>query len=446
MRSCPLAPSRCKRSGTACRARKLIQGGAPRSERSRCHQPQRFDVRQLSRGRRNPRRSRGGRYQAGADLATLAGHAGTAKDQTSDGKAASDQPLTARSPAGPSKRFRNARYILPPVVVRQILLLLRWKIKIRYFMESLADVRRHPVLLWHSAAKWQWWAVLFVGALGVIPLGEYAFGVFLLALSALSAASKLHHWRGVPNSFLSRNALKYGGMAGVVLVFVVAVLITIDIKDNSPWSHLPGAWSKMMNPHPNILRTGPSQSMPTSTTEDDTESSVLVGCEMPLQPVPWDQPLFVIQFPYPAGIEPATVISTSKEPRMWPPEELDVQILLSNRLYRCTLTNYGSEAVFAFVAEFGFTLAEAVIDPRNPRVSKSGAVIARQTNPIRVRVLDKNGGTFVFYLYNPSKYFVTVEKPRFATAELNGKKGQRQIRLKQSGPNEPKTFFLSPKD
>ncbi len=174
------------------------------------------------------------------------------------------------------------------------------------------------------------------------------------------------------------------------------------------------------------------------------EIPMLVNCEMLLHPVPWDnQPLYVIQFPYSAGIGPANLTSATGRRRTWP-EEPNAQLF--NRLYRCALTNYGSQTVFDFVAEFGFAFAEALRDSdRNPKAERSGPVIAQQTNPVRVPVLDKNGGTFVFYIYNLSKYFVTVLKPRFATVELEGKEGQRQIRLKQSGPDEPKPFFLSPR-
>jgi hypothetical protein len=82
-------------------------------------------------------------------------------------------------------------------MLRPRLPILRWKIKLHYRVQGIRELRKHPALLWDVAAKWQWFAVLFIGAVSVLAIGEYGFGLFLLFLSAVSAASKIQHCAGM---------------------------------------------------------------------------------------------------------------------------------------------------------------------------------------------------------------------------------------------------------
>ena len=71
----------------------------------------------------------------------------------------------------------------------------------------------------------------------MIALGEFAVGIFLLALSGLALSSKIWHWKPNDSVKLVRT-LKSLGIIGVFLGFAVFAIITREIKGNSPWSHL----------------------------------------------------------------------------------------------------------------------------------------------------------------------------------------------------------------
>lgn len=129
--------------------------------------------------------------------------------------------------------------------MRIALLVLRWKIKARYFLRDFAEVRKHPIVIWRRAAKWEWFAVLCLGAIGFMAIGEYGFGVFLLFLSALSVASKIQHWPGISSKLLSR-VLQITGISTVVVVFVICIFTAVVMKGDAPWSHLPQGWNKMI--------------------------------------------------------------------------------------------------------------------------------------------------------------------------------------------------------
>jgi hypothetical protein len=71
----------------------------------------------------------------------------------------------------------------------------------------------------------------------MIALGEFALGIFLLALSGLALSSKIWHWKRKDSLKLVRT-LKSLGIISVFLGFAVCAIITREIKGESPWSHL----------------------------------------------------------------------------------------------------------------------------------------------------------------------------------------------------------------
>jgi hypothetical protein len=135
--------------------------------------------------------------------------------------------------------------ILGHNMLRPELVILRWKIKLHHRVQNIRELRRHPALLWHMAAKWQWFAVLFIGAVSVMAIGEYGFGLFLLLLSGLSAASKIQHWNGI-QSKLWTGILKVSGIAAVVGLFVLCIFTVLAVMGDAPWSHLPQGWNRMV--------------------------------------------------------------------------------------------------------------------------------------------------------------------------------------------------------
>jgi hypothetical protein len=64
---------------------------------------------------------------------------------------------------------------------------------------------------------------------------------------------------------------------------------------------------------------------------------------------------------------------------------------------------------------------------------------------IEVPVIDVHGGTFVFYIYNQSEYFVNVLEPDSATVELPHQAARQKIHLKHTSAYGPRTLFLNPK-
>jgi hypothetical protein len=130
-------------------------------------------------------------------------------------------------------------------VLRLPLLLLRWKIKLRYRMQDIRELRKHPGLLWHWAAKWQWFAVLFLGALAAMSVPEYGLALVLFFLSGLSAASKIQHWAGSASKLWTR-IIKSFGILVVTGLFILMFFTIIAMKGNGPWSHLPQGWGRMI--------------------------------------------------------------------------------------------------------------------------------------------------------------------------------------------------------
>lgn len=139
------------------------------------------------------------------------------------------------------------------MAIRPVLVLLRWLIMLR-------DIRHHPARLWHWSARWPVFGVIVALAVGVTAIGEYAIGIGLILLSALSLISKL--WHGERGVFL-----RFIGTFGIALGLLVALAIVWDAKADNPWTRLPHAWHRLLAvrepvlpvslPHPQFIQDIP---------------------------------------------------------------------------------------------------------------------------------------------------------------------------------------------
>src|ERR1700730_8992096 len=80
-------------------------------------------------------------------------------------------------------------------------------------------VHRSAGKFWRYSSQLQWFAVLFFGALALISIGEYGFGIFVLFLSSVSLLSKVAHWEGLSQNPGWRAFLKGLGSVGGVVLF-----------------------------------------------------------------------------------------------------------------------------------------------------------------------------------------------------------------------------------
>jgi hypothetical protein len=177
-----------------------------------------------------------------------------------------ERGLARESDYKPHATMADFLGILGHNMLRPKLVILRWKIKLHYRVQEIRELRGHPALLWHMAAKWQWFAVLFLGAVGVMAIGEYGFGLFLLLLSGLSLASKIQLWNGF-QSKLWTYFLKGGGTLTVVALFVLCIFTVLAMKGDAPWSHLPQGWNRMMT---SIKSRSNTATLPPKTTNTGT--------------------------------------------------------------------------------------------------------------------------------------------------------------------------------
>ena len=103
----------------------------------------------------------------------------------------------------------------------------------------------------------------------------------------------------------------------------------------------------------------------------------------------------------------AQVTSQAGTEWKWPP--------LSS-VYRCHLTNYGSDPVFNMELALTMKFLKANKDEKNPSQSNSGAVTLVREWIISIPKIESGpGGTFDFYIDNPSQQFVFVSLPPSVT-------------------------------
>jgi hypothetical protein len=170
-------------------------------------------------------------------------------------------------------------------------------------------------------------------------------------------------------------------------------------------------------------------------------ANIQASCRMLTEPIEWahELPVIDVQRGIFCGIGG---MSTTKKPRLWPPEDK----YFFHRLYSCEITNFGPLSAFSIEAEYKLTLQEAILSP-DSKIVNAGHTIDPpvRTCQIHIDSLDKNKGTYQFYVYNHSPYFASLTFPEFVTAELEGDSIRTRIRLKPPVyDTSPASIDLSP--
>ena len=113
--------------------------------------------------------------------------------------------------------------------------------------------------------------------------------------------------------------------------------------------------------------------------------------------------------------------------------------------YRCELTNYGEDPVFAISLSFKVDELETLKDAQGIVRSEGSKVTASRTHQAEVPNLESHGGKFVFYVYNTLAKFVKVTGPEFVTLTSAKKPDRIQVRLKQPSANGLPPMNLVPR-
>jgi hypothetical protein len=72
-----------------------------------------------------------------------------------------------------------------------------------------------------------------------MTFGEYGAGVVLLMLSSMALFSRLMHWEGFVGWPIITGVAKTSGGVSIAILLVICLLVAIEVKRDSPWSHLP---------------------------------------------------------------------------------------------------------------------------------------------------------------------------------------------------------------
>src|SRR5579863_9840275 len=84
--------------------------------------------------------------------------------------------------------------------------------------------------LWRwIGGTWQWGS-LFTAACGTIRLAEYAIALFLFALSAVAAISKIFHWKSALGGNRLEKAVRISGFIAVCVVLIISAVVTVNIQ------------------------------------------------------------------------------------------------------------------------------------------------------------------------------------------------------------------------
>ena len=102
----------------------------------------------------------------------------------------------------------------------------------------------------------------------------------------------------------------------------------------------------------------------------------------------------------------------------------------TSQVYRCEITNYGQLSIFNVEIKIKVSFQEVRTNPDNAGSISSGQIIYSREWPILIAKIDVGSDRrFVFYAYNHSKYFVTVELPQLASYLMFGENTRRESRL-----------------
>jgi hypothetical protein len=198
----------------------------------------------------------------------------------------------------------------------------------------LRDICHHPARLWHWSARWPVFGVIVALAVAVTTIGEYAIGVGLILLSALSLISKL--WHGERGVFL-----RFIGTFGIALGLLVALAIVWDAKADSPWSRLPHAWAR--------LKGRQKESKEQQAAKQEDKPTILVRYS--LQPLPIEIPprssILVLQLTPHIQYQTMEVPNNTNHKAKWPPgrpPEIGKDMPFGN-VYACEFSNHGDKAL-----------------------------------------------------------------------------------------------------
>ena len=95
---------------------------------------------------------------------------------------------------------------------------------------------------WRWIGKhWRWDAILSVGALGMMKLGEYGVATALLVVAGIAAVSKLSQWEGY-------KLLRRAGYVLVVAAFMLVSLVINKNRGSAPWSNFSAKQAAVIPP------------------------------------------------------------------------------------------------------------------------------------------------------------------------------------------------------
>jgi hypothetical protein len=106
--------------------------------------------------------------------------------------------------------------------------------------------------------------------------------------------------------------------------------------------------------------------------------------------------------------------------------------------YKCDLTNFGDDPVFA--VSVVFTLSRLETKKHDNGGLQSGKVIESVNQPVSMPKIDPHNGRFTFYVWTSGDSFVQLVAPDVVTLELAGSPNKVQVKLKQ--PTGPGSTFL----
>jgi hypothetical protein len=154
----------------------------------------------------------------------------------------------------------------------------------------------------------------------------------------------------------------------------------------------------------------PDGSKPQKTVEANVSPrspTIALNCEVMTQPVPWANTIKVLELM--PGLQKGWVLESSlvrRRTREWP------EPFRPNETYTCKIGNFSDFTVFDVETVFGLTFKKAVkADPQlNSKSLKSAETVTTQEHSISLPLIE-SGETVVFYVRNPTQYFVQVSLP-----------------------------------
>jgi hypothetical protein len=130
-----------------------------------------------------------------------------------------------------------------------IFLKIGWAIGLGFYLLSslfaiaIRWIRQFFIDLWQGSLKWEWFAVLLLGAVGLAGIDEFGGAVVVGTLAIVSIASKYWHWAEKYAFTRKTRIISFPGMLALLVLLFFEVN---DIRGSKPWSHFPKAWNNML--------------------------------------------------------------------------------------------------------------------------------------------------------------------------------------------------------